>query len=621
MLLSLLAGLFAPTVAEIDRLARARDVVGLTALLAPLPTGVRNPFPVLRTGGAYDVGKFGWKALGLGSEYVVVSTPLTSEDVGEVLLRRSGSKFVYIPEGESLGARIVRHSIDLRFVVPQKRAELTDRLTLETTGEGSFVLRMSPAYRVSAITDQGGKPVSFAQAGGVVLLRKGPKELTVRYAGTVDLPNYAGSISDTEATLVNDYWYPMIARKPAPYDITVRAPKAWTTVGQGERVSDDVGATERTTKFRMDLPVVYFSVSSGPYKTVSVGPYTAWSPRLSEARMQAQAETYAPIMEFYGKSFGPSPFAGFGALDSPQYGGGALEAYSYATYGGFWGVDAHEPAHTWWGGIINNTYLDSFWNESFAVFSDGLYHREGPIGDVAEKRLAFASEGGAEDDYNQVAVQYAGADKGPAASSMGYGKGAKVLGMLEQWLGTELVVKAMREWIATHPKGEPGDWPDFERIVTRLAPGKDVKGFFDDWLRRPGYAEFSASRSADGVELRWKGSRYRMPLEVLVESSAGRRFTAVWLDGKSDSFALPIAGAKLVSIDPWRKAVRKVAADEEPMSVAKAVEDLPKFVDPQHRDWMTEMSGHGVTRTLGDPAGKFIVGSPETLPAMKPLCE
>lgn len=633
MLLPLLtAGLFAPpTVDAIDALAKARNVAGLTALLAPLPAGTRNPFAVLKSGGAYEVGKYGWRAYSLGKDYVVLSTPLTSEDVGEILLRRDGERLAFVPERESLGAKIVRHSIDLRFRVEEKRAEIVDRVALSTKGAGSFVFRMSPAYRVASISDEKGRSVAFTQAGGMVLLKKGPQSLTMRYGGVVNLPQYAGSISDREATLVNDYWYPMIARDPAPYELTVHAPKAWTTVGQGTRVSDEVGATERTTKFRMDLPVVYFSVSSGPYRTVTetIGGrrYTAWSPRLDEERMRAQAETYAPIVEFYNRSFGASPFEGYGALDSPQYGGGALEAYSYATYGGFWGEDPHEPAHTWWGGIINNTYLNSFWNESFAVFSEGLYRRNVRIGNVEERRLAFVSNGAAGGDYNQTAVQEAGADKGPVASSMGYGKGAKVLQMLEQWLGTDLVVGDMREWIATHPKGEPGDWPDFERIVARRAPGNDVKGFFDDWLRRPGYANFDATAKVEGsqirIDLTWKGPRFRMPLDVMVQSASGARsFTTVWLNGTENPVFVPGGDRPaLVSVDPWRRAVRRIGNDEEPVSIERTVGNLPKFVDPAHKDWMAEASGRAAAGALNDPAGKFIVGSPETLPIMRDLCE
>ncbi len=618
-----------PTLDQIDRLARARDVAGLTALLAPLPAGERNPFPVLKSGGAYDVGRFGWHAYALGKEYVVVGTPLTSEDVGEILLRRDGDRLAFVPERNAMGVKILRHALDVRFVVPQKRVEIVDRVALATQGTGLFVFRMSSAYRVSAIADERGASVPFTQAGGVVLLRKGPKALTVRYGGVVNLPQYAGSISDTEATLVNDYWYPMVARHPAPYDLTVHGPKAWITVGQGTRISDVVGPDERTTRFRMDLPVVYYSISSGPYRMVSETidgrKYTVWSPRLDESRMRALAETYAPIVEFYGKSFGPSPFNGYGALDSPGYGGGALEAYSYATYGSLRGEDAHEPSHTWWGGIINNTYLDSFWNESFADFSDGLFHREAPLGNVAERRLAYASDGAANRSFDAAAVETAGADKGPIASSLGYGKGAKVLGMLEQWLGTETVVGAMHEWIATHAKGEPGDWPEFERIVERRAPGKDVNGFFADWLRRPGYADFDASADwKDGkvrIDLRWKGPRFRMPLTVLVQSHEARRYVTVWLDGTDRPITVPASTRPdLVSVDPWRQAVRMMGPDEAPVAIERLVGAMPKFVDPAHPDWIGEMGGRARATDIDDPAGKFIVGSPETLPALVSLC-
>ncbi|WP_146014244.1 M1 family metallopeptidase, partial [Pseudomonas sp. GW460-E13] len=77
--------------------------------------------------------------------------------------------------------------------------------------------------------------------------------------------------------------------------------------------------------------------------------------------MRPIAALYASIIQFYER-FAPYPFSQYGGLDSETYGGGAMEAYSYATYGGgLPSEDPHEPAHTWWGGLINNTYFHSFW--------------------------------------------------------------------------------------------------------------------------------------------------------------------------------------------------------------------------------------------------------------------
>ncbi|MGV3616876.1 MAG: M1 family metallopeptidase [Fimbriimonas sp.] len=625
--------LASPSLAQIDTLAKARDVAGLQKLVT-LPKGEIDPFPVLKTNGAYEVGKFGWRAYALkapdGTEYVVIGTALTSQDVGEIVLRREGNRLVYVPETDALGIHLGRHRFDLAFDVPNKRVSLVDRLTFRSKGKGSFLFRMSPAYRVSGIEDAKGRPIPFRQASGVVATQRpaaGEATYTIRYGGVVDLPQYAGSISDKEATLVNDYWYPMVARQPTPYEIAIKAPKDWISVAQG----NPLPSKGDKVRYRMDLPVVYFSVISAPFRHVEVSEggrvYRVWSTRLEAPAMLRHAKLTRPIVEYYADAFGTWPFNGFGAIDSRQYGGGALEAYSFATYGGWVpSEDAHEPAHTLWGGVINNTYLKSFWNESFAVFSDGLYHREVPIGNPVERRLAFIQDAHAAPDYNAAPLVKSGAGIGPAGGSLGYGKGGVVLQMLEQWLGTESIVGAMREWLRVHPKGVPGNWEDFERVVRRRETGRDVKGFFDDWARRPGYANFEAAASyANGatlIDLKWKGPRFRMPLTVLLrDASGGDRYRTVWLDGKSDRIRLAGPRPVLVSVDPWRQAVREIAPAETPVLLTRLLASFPKVVDPKHPDWLTNTGGRAQTATgTVDPAGKFLVGSPETWPLLRSLC-
>lgn len=622
-----------PSLAQLDALAKGRDGAGLRKLVT-VPKGAIDPFGVLKTNGAYEVGKFGWSAHALaapdGTQYVVIGTALTSQDVGEILLRREGDRLVYVPETEALGVHLLRHKFDLVFDVPKKSVVLVDKLTFRSEGKGSFLFRMSPAYRVSAIEDEKGKAVPFVQASGVVALRRPAGReatYTVRYGGVVNLPQYAGSISDGEATLVNDYWYPMVARQPTPYEIGIKAPEGWTSVAQGVQLPSSDG----TVRYRMDLPVVYFSVIAAPFRSVkeTIGgrPYRVWSTRLNEAQLQRHARLTAPIVEFYAKTFGGWPFEGFGAIDSRQYGGGALEAYSFATYGGWLpSEDAHEPAHTIWGGVINNTYLKSFWNESFAVFSDGLYHREVPIGNRDERRLAFVSDANAAPDYNDAPLVNSGANVGPVGGSLGYGKGGQVLQMLEQEIGTEAICGAMKEWATTHPKGVPGNWEDFEKVATRREPKHDIKGFFDDWARRPGFAAFDADVTYAGgatrLELKWKGPRYRMPLSVMLRDGEGKdRFVKLWVDGKNDRYEIPGPKPALVSVDPWRQVVRQIAQTETPVMLTSSLARVPKFVDPAHSDWLTNAGGR-VQASSGtiDPAGKFLVGSPETWPIMRDLC-
>ncbi|MDR3690178.1 MAG: M1 family aminopeptidase [Fimbriimonas sp.] len=627
-----------PSIRVLDQLAQSRNVAVLTKYLSSDPAGGRSPFNLLRTNGAYEVGRFGWHALPLkgvdGQEYVIFSTPLTSEDTGELVFKRDGQTLEFVPESESFGVKLVRHSFDLRFDVPSKKAILVDRLRLSgNPSRPAFLFRMSPQYIVSSIKDKDGRPVPFLEAGGVVSTKMpaGVDVYAISYSASVDQPNYAGSIGPKEATLTNDYWYPMVARQPTPYDLVVHTQPSWIAIGQGDLVVDKTVGQERTFQYRMDLPCVFYSVSAGPFKKVTAEIhgkiYSCWSSTMTTRQMQAQAELYAPIIEFYSR-FMPFPFKGYGAIDSEVYGGGALEAYSFTTWGhgSLPMEDAHEPSHTWWGGIVNNTYLGSFWNESFAVFSDGLYHRNAEIGSVAERRQAFIQSGEGNDSYNQVAIAKSGADVGGIGSSLGYGKGGQVLQMLEQLLGTDKMIQTMQEWIRKC-HGTASDWSEYESVVAQLNPDRDIKSFFDDWIRKPGYADLKVSdvHFADGrvrMKVAFGGASYRIPLEVMLQFADGSRVFKT-IDLKSPGYVEIACDRKpdILSVDPWRRILRRIEPDEQPVELSRFVAQYSRYSDPSHTDYLTNVGGKGVQAPPpDDPAGTFLVGNPATMPTLNKLC-
>lgn len=605
----------------------------------PLPLHVRDPFTVVQTGGAYDVGRTGWSATDLAPVidgqpgYVVIGTALTSEDTGELLFAREGDKLRFIPEDESMGVHITDHKFVVTFHPERQQVQIVDRVSFHCeTNARQFVFRMSPQYVVDRVADDNGEPVTFSESQGVVLIRRVPKEefhYTIRYSAIVDQPGFAGSIRDQEATLTNDYWYPMIARYPAPYEAEIHAPLGWTPLAQGEKIAQEDRPTETVARFKMDLPVTYYSLSAAPYKTFSqvIGGrrFSVWSLRMSEEQMREQTEFYAPILKFY-EQFAPYPFSGYGAVDSAVYGGGALEAYSFATYGG--GLpeeDAHEPSHTWWGGILDNTYLSSFWNESFAVFCEGLYARNVPIGNDSERRWAFVRPAGGTDDFDQVPILDAGVSAGKVASSLGYGKGSQVLQMLEQLVGTQRMIRIMHDWIAVHEKGTPADWPEFEEVAEKDAPELKLASFFRDWLARPGYAHLGAQVSYAGgatqIDLEWKGPRFRMPLLVLLRLRTGEDVYKLLDTANGDRFRLSGPKPALVSIDPFRQALRDEAANEEPLSL-NSFQNSEVLADAAHTDWNLASTGTAAPmQAPGDLGGTLVIGSPESLPWMKPLCD
>src|SRR5687768_1620513 len=130
--------------------------------------------------------------------------------------------------------------------------------------------------------------------------------------------------------------------------------------------------------------------------------------------------------------------------------------------------------------------------------------------------------------------------------------------------GTENMVQCMRDWIATHPKGVPGEWEDFERVVYRNVGAKadaTYRVFFDQWLRRPGWAKFSLTDvRVEGrtlaAKINWTGQPYSLLTDVMVEYAGGQRQFSQARLSSSDSITVPVQSGKrpvLVSYDPWRR--------------------------------------------------------------------
>lgn len=638
-----------PDTASLDKMAQSRDTDALSRFLTPDSLKPFNPLQVLKSNGAYEVGRFGWHVLDLSpgrdASYVVFSTPLTSEDIGEMVFERQGAALKYISEDNALGVKIKRHQFDVSFDIPDKTVKITDNVSLTTaasTRSGYFFFRMSPYLHVDSITGPSG-PIAFVQAGGVTAMAKaavftGTSDTSVKivYHGIVNLPQYAGSIAANEAQLTNDYWYPMIARWPAPFDITIHSPKGWMAIAQGNQVSMSQDANGRTTTYKMDLPVTYYSVSTAPYKSSSQVDgnrrISAWSLIRTPQQLQEQTELYKPILRFYNENFAPFPFEGYGALCTALYGGGALEAYSFATYGfGVPDEDAHEPSHTWWGGMIDNTYLHSMWNESFAVFCEGLYARNVSIGNEDERKTAFISEAEPQPSYNVASCQDASPWYGPAASDIGYGKGAKVLQMLETEIGRPMMLKTLQEWQRDNPKGVPGEWEGYEKAVA-AATHKDYKWFFDEWVRRKGWAQFEVKRVVwdKGIlsgNVYFSSEPYRIDCEVLIIYPDGRReyknFDTTQMNaGDHFEFRIPVTTKPaLVSIDPWRRILRDSREDEVPPQLSTALQTIHRYTDPKHPNWLGSIGGTSLDALPQDLDGTLLVGSPETLPAMGPLCK
>lgn len=634
-----------PVIAPLDQAAQKRDIASLNSFLSPqLAKASPKILNFIATGGSYGVGKYGWHVyrldeVGTGNHYAVFSTPLTCEDMGEQVFLWDGKKLIRrIPEDEKFTVRLLRNNLTARFDVANKKAFIEDRVHFSrTTYRPSFLFRIADHFKVSSIRDERGREVTFRQAGGVVSVaepRTHSFEYTMKYSGVVDLYQYAGSVSTDEIILAQDYWYPSVGRNAAPYTLTSYTPRGWEVIGQGVLEGQKQLADTTVSHFRMDMPVVWYSFSAAPFKRAmdTIGPWRfgTWSKQISPEAMHAENVLQSDVIAFYNKTFSPYPFKSWGTVVSVPYGEGALEAYSYATYGagGEWPEeDAHEPSHTWWGGILPNNYLHSQWNESFADFSQELFQRERELGNREERRRAFVGDAEPQEAFKAAPVADGPPTLGNGAGALGYGKGAMVLQMLEDEVGTDELLECMRVWIRSHRYGELEEWSGFENAVRRTT-GRDYSWFFKEWLHRPGYADFEVTnaRYSNGMvagDIAFKGEPYRLLLEVLLEYGDGsREMKRVRIEPMNGTFRISVSRKPtLVSIDPWRRLLRTHHEDESPLSIRGLLAKGKRYVDPAHKDWLSQLGEESPMSTLpSDLDGVFLVGSPHTVPAMGDLC-
>jgi hypothetical protein len=455
-----------------------------------------------------------------------------------------------IPETETLGFRVLDHDLKVAFDVPEKNAVLTDTIQVERTVDripAFGLLRISHDFHIQSITraDTADKaPIAFRQAGGIIAFSPpaGRKfTLTLHYTGHLD--NRESDYIRTNEAVLCSYWYPHIARLPARTTVTATTPPQWKAIAQGEVTQEAQTPDGGTTvTFRNEVPNCFYTLDIGRYtittRRVKERTLSVYQLRPNPALAAACLDRLAAAMDYYERNYAPFPFTRYAIVETQGAFAGALEAYSFATYGPNTLPDLipHELAHTWWGGMIPCTYTRSMWDEAFAEYSDDLFTRSrqagisSPAANSVPASSLLADRRKQADAYATLPVAQAFDTENDHHIAAGYEKGRQVLKMLEAQLGQPLMLCCMRRFFADHPKGEAADWPEFEAAVQKES-GRDYRWFFAEWLERPGLptlalANTTFHKETDGylveTDVVQEKLPYRLELPILLETVGGQ---------------------------------------------------------------------------------------------------
>ncbi len=443
-----------------------------------------------------------------------------------------------IPETDTGGFRVRDHNLKARFDIPNHAVTITDEAVIQRMPNviPPFVLlRLSDDFHVTSLACDG-QARPYQQVGGLIAFA--PPEarrftVSLAYAGVV---NHQGSdyILANEATL-DSYWYPHIARLPATATVQAEVPTGWTILAQGEPTQapkENNGMV--TATFRNDIPTCYFTLDAGKYTitTRQAGGRTlaTYFLKPNPDLAQKSLDTLEQALAFYDKTFSRFPYTRYGVVETQGSFQGALEAYSFSTYGPGTLPETipHELSHTWWGGVVPCAYTRSMWNESFAEYSDALFHRmTGGAQTAAPSRphRLFPPT-----VFTSFPMTQAGDTSDNRQASVGYGKGPLALRVLEEQIGQPVMLKCLAAFVAQHTPGESAEWPEFEAVVKRVT-GEDYRWFFAQWMERTGLPALRLSGVAakpDGGETLVEGDvvqdgtmPYRLRLPIQVEGANG----------------------------------------------------------------------------------------------------
>jgi len=452
-------------------------------------------------------------------------------------------------------------SIDGRAVLTIRRWSPVDTLVLDLV-----------ALKVdSVLVDD--RPVPFARTDSVVRIPIARVvgdsfSVAVRYGGEPKDGLIIRTDSAGRWTAFGDNW-PNRARNWIPsidhpsdkatVTWTVRAPSERRVVANGELVEETplpvrAGAIPRSlTRWRESRPIAVYLmvVAAAPLVYYDLGRDGCGVGEFSSCVRQSvyvfpESREFLPgpfshapeMVRLFSELIAPFPYEKLAHLQSSTRYGGMENAgaifYADAPFRRRSmqpGVIAHETAHQWFGDAVTEREWSHVWlSEGFATYFQQLWV-ERFRGDSAFREAMRGIRDQvlkAPEVASRPVIDTAQTDLMALLNTNSYQKGGWTLHMLRALVGDSAFFRGLRSYYLAN-RHSTALTDDLRRAV-EASSGRPLGWFFDQWLRRPGFAEITTSWRYDASQRRVvatiaQGSRfgpYRFPLTVAVTDASGK---------------------------------------------------------------------------------------------------
>jgi len=251
-------------------------------------------------------------------------------------------------------------------------------------------------------------------------------------------------------------------------------------------------------------------------------------------------ELAARTLEFYEKTFDSAfPLPKMDMVAIPDFAAGAMENWGLITYrvvdilfdektsGASMKervaeVVQHELAHQWFGNLVTMDFWDGLWlNEGFATwmswYSCNIFYPEWKVWqsyviDTLQGALSLDSLRSS----HPIEVPVKRADEvNQIFDAISYSKGSCVLRMISKYLGEDIFMEGIRQYLKKHAYGNTRT-SDLWAALSK-ASGKDVEGVMDIWTKHVGYPVITVTENEDDKSIHVKQNRLLRTADVKPE--------------------------------------------------------------------------------------------------------
>ncbi len=408
---------------------------------------------------------------------------------------------------------------------------------------------------------------------------------------------------ETESSSV---WFPTIdaPNVKTSQEIFMTVKDKYTTLSNGKMISSKKNADgTRTDHWKQDLPHAPYLFMMGVGEFVVIkDSYTRPDGSKMDVNYYVEKEWESSAKAIFGET--PEMISHFSKLLKVEYPwdkyhqivvrdyvSGAMENTGAVIFGDYTykterellddndqSTIAHELFHHWFGDLVTaESWSNLTLNESFANYSQYLWDEYKYGRDEADYQAVKEEDGYMQSaqmgGYHELAwFHYS--DKEKMFDGHSYNKGGRILHMLRNYLGDDAFFTALSKYLNDN-KFKAAEYHQL-RLAFEEVSGEDLNWFFKQWYESKGHPILEVTQTKDEVNLTVtvnvvqsqdseRFAVFKLPVDIAVHDSNGKRVHRVWVDELEENFELPYNGT-----------LRAVVFDEEKMLLGKITEGKPQ---------------------------------------------